>query len=251
MSQKAKFYLIVTIQIIFIAGMIIFHQMALVSGKKILLKIVPIDPFDLFRGYYAHLRYDISEVFTGDIKVDKDEFRRGEYIYVILSKQSEEKFYKIIAVNHSKPVIGPNEVIIRGRVMDSYDRNRCKVWVQTENGIIKEYTSYRIRNIKFNDKVVLDLTQDGQISDIYIKNENFTPPTHCKFEYGSVLKIEEKKGKSLNIVYNIESYFAEKRETQRIERSRREEDVCAEISLDKDGKAMINRVFLNDQSLLQ
>lgn len=246
MSQKLKFYFIVIVQIVFIFGTIVTYQLALLSGQKILLKITPMDPLDLFRGYYAHLNYDISRVSTDKIEVDSDKFSPGEYIYATLAKEPSEKFYKVVAVNHKKPLKRPNEFIIKGRTGYSYDRTRSKIYVQTEEGITKEYEYDWRAYVKSNDNVVLYLNEDGRVSSVSVKKENFQPPKNRRVEYGKVIKIEERNYKELNIIYGIESYFVEETQAPRIERER---NLYAEISLDKNGRALINRIFLNNKPL--
>lgn len=249
MSQKLKFYIVIAIQISFILGMVIFHQLTLISGQKIFLKIVPIDPLDLFRGYYAHVDYDISRIFTSQIKVDREDFRRGEYIYATLTKNPEEKFYKVSAISHKKPLLKPDEFIIRGRIWYFYDKTISKVWAQTEEGKIKEYEQSWKSNLKPDNEVVIYLTKDGQIRNIYRKEKNFVPPKNQIVEYGKVIKIEERKDKELNIKYGIESYFVEETKTSVISQIQREKNIHAEISLSKGGRALISRIFLKDKPL--
>jgi len=249
MSQKLKFYTVIVIQIIFILGMVIFHQLTLISGQKIFLKIVPIDPLDLFRGYYAHIEYDISRVFISQIKVDREDFRVGEYIYATLTKGPDDKFYKVSAISHKKPMVKLGEFIIRGRIWNFYNKTISKIWVKTEEGKIKEYEQFWISYLKPDDEVVIYLTEDGQIRNIFRKGENFQPPKNQRVEYGKVIKIEERKDKELNIKYGIEGYFVEETKTQVISQIQRERNLYAEISLSKDGRALINRIFLNDKPL--
>lgn len=250
MNQKLKFYIVIAVQISFILGMIFFHQLALVSGQKIFLKIVPIDPLDLFRGYYAHVDYDISRIFTSQIRVDREDFRRGEYIYATLTKDLGEKGYKVSAISHKKPLLNSDELVIKGRVWYFYDKTISKVWAQTEEGKIKEYEQSWKSYLKSDDEVIIYLTEDGQIRNISRKEKNFMPPENQNIEYGKVIRIEEWKDKELNIKYGIESYFVEETKTSVISQIQRaESNLYAEISLSNDGRALISRIFLNDKPL--
>ena len=251
MNQKLKFYLVIIVQIVFILGMIIVQRLALVSGDKILLKITPIDPIDLFRGYYAHLNYEISQVFTSQIELDKKEFKRGEYIYATLAKEPNEKFYKVVAIHLKKPLPKPKGFIIKGRIGYFYDRFESKIIIQTEDGKIKEYTQSWRTSLKPNNKVVLYLDDKGQIKSLYAKKADFKPPKDEKVEFGTVSKVETKKDTDLNIKYGIESYFVEETKAPLIEKELRgrQANLYAEISLGKDGRALISRIFLNDKPL--
>ncbi|MDD5073200.1 MAG: GDYXXLXY domain-containing protein [Candidatus Omnitrophica bacterium] len=249
MSQKLKFYIVVAMQISFILGMVIFHQLTIVSGQKIFLKATPVDPLDLFRGYYAHINYDISRVLISQINIDREDLRNGEYIYAILTKNPEEKFYKVSAISHKKPSLKASEVIVRGRIQYFHNKTTSKIWMQTEEGKVREREEPWKSYLRPGDEVVIFLAEDGQIRYVSRKEKNFVPPKNQKVEYGKVIRIEEKKDMELNIKYGIESYFAKETKTLEISRARREADLYAEISLSKEGRALISRIFLNGEPL--
>ena len=50
-------------QLFVLTGMVGLSVMPLWSGKEIRVKTIPVDPRSMFRGNYARLRYDLSEVY--------------------------------------------------------------------------------------------------------------------------------------------------------------------------------------------
>ncbi len=81
------------------------------TGQEIKLKTIPIDPRSLFRGNYARLRYDISNIPAKDINKLITP-RHGEIIYVKL-KAEADGVYAYNGVSPNKP---DNGIHIRGRV---------------------------------------------------------------------------------------------------------------------------------------
>ena len=70
MTQKIKFFGIGVLWLVIIGGFIFSKQMTLLTGKEVLLKTVPVDPRDLFRGDYVVLRYDISTIDLETVSTD-------------------------------------------------------------------------------------------------------------------------------------------------------------------------------------
>jgi len=55
-------------QVVILLGMIGLHSMPLFFGKTILIRVVPVDPRDLFRGDYVILSYAFSRTPTSEIE---------------------------------------------------------------------------------------------------------------------------------------------------------------------------------------
>ena len=81
------------------------------TGQEVRLKTVPVDPRSLFRGNYARLNYDISNI-TLQEKEYPPAMRRGEIVYVKL-KQDEDGVHVFDGASLSKPDMG---LYIRGRI---------------------------------------------------------------------------------------------------------------------------------------
>jgi uncharacterized membrane-anchored protein len=64
MEKKRIFIGIGIFWVLIIGGFIGFKEFTLRTGEEVLLKTLPVDPRDLFRGDYVILRYDVSRVDT-------------------------------------------------------------------------------------------------------------------------------------------------------------------------------------------
>ncbi len=60
-KRRLAFILIPIIWLAVIWGIVGYKEYQLSSGREVVLKTVPVDPRDIFRGEYVALRYDISE----------------------------------------------------------------------------------------------------------------------------------------------------------------------------------------------
>ncbi|MFB2936895.1 GDYXXLXY domain-containing protein [Aerosakkonemataceae cyanobacterium BLCC-F154] len=97
------------------------------TGKTAILQTIPVDPYDLLRGYSQTLSYDISrqqtlEKLPGWKELDREK-RNSLNLYVILEAPKEQtssdrpKPWKPIAVSTSRPVDLPkNQVALKGRL---------------------------------------------------------------------------------------------------------------------------------------
>ncbi|KPK38605.1 MAG: hypothetical protein AMJ78_09730 [Omnitrophica WOR_2 bacterium SM23_29] len=87
MKNKNLFILIgifwVAIIVVFIAS----KEFTLQMGEQVLLKTVPVDPRDLFRGDYVILSYEISTLNLGKIPADYKNFMVGDQIFLALKKE--------------------------------------------------------------------------------------------------------------------------------------------------------------------
>lgn len=102
----------------------------LMTGKTVVFKTVPVDPYDFLRGYSQTLRYDISslndlkKIPGGDLKLD---FARGytlqnEDIYVVLQSPNDTNNkkpqpWRAVRVSRTFPESLPeNQIAVKGKV---------------------------------------------------------------------------------------------------------------------------------------
>ena len=104
---------VILFQILVLAGVYLGAMYPLWTGKEIHLKTVPVDPRSLFRGNYAQLRYDISNI-DGSILGVETRPRNGETVYIRL-KSSPDGIYVMDGAGLEKPA-GPDP-FIRGRLL--------------------------------------------------------------------------------------------------------------------------------------
>lgn len=114
LSGRRGFWLAVSVQVVILLTMIVIHTFTLVTGTAVRLKTAPIDPWDLFRGEYVILRYEISRLGPDTVKMSGTPFRQHELVWVTLREGTP--FWQATAASKERPAPGPGEVVLRGRV---------------------------------------------------------------------------------------------------------------------------------------
>ena len=109
--------------LIIVIGFVAFKEFTLITGKEVLLKTMPVDPRDLFRGDYVVLNYDISALDFNSLPTDSANFNDSDRVYVTL--KIEDKYGVPTGIYRDPPKEG---LFIKGTVKD----------VQG-NGLIIEY----------------------------------------------------------------------------------------------------------------
>ena len=120
-----RFWLPLCLQIALILTVPIQAAYTLIWGKTAILQTVPVDPYDLLRGYSQTLRYDISRPENLRSLPGWESLTRGtdapitEPFYVILAApmgQSQQP-WKAIALRRDRPLNLPdNQVAIQGKM---------------------------------------------------------------------------------------------------------------------------------------
>ena len=108
----------VCLQVLVLAGMIALQSMPLLFGKTVLLRVVPVDPRDFFRGDYVILSYEFNSMPAGKIdglSVIKTGEWKGRKVYVTLEKEPDGKHWRAERVSIHPPVSG---TYIRGHIAD-------------------------------------------------------------------------------------------------------------------------------------
>ncbi len=113
------FWVAVALQVMVLVGMTGIRAYTLATGTRILLKTLPVDPRDLFRGDYVRLRYEISELHAGQIRLEDHEYRRGDVIWVVLEPGSP--YWHAVAAGHTRPRPASGQVVAQGRVRYAYN----------------------------------------------------------------------------------------------------------------------------------
>lgn len=134
----ARFLLPLTFQIALICAIPAQAIYTHFTGTNVILQTVPVDPYDLLRGYSQTLRYDISRLETIQTlsgwetvvrqthRKDKSSPPEGTTLYVILQAPDSDQSsvppapWSAIAVRHERPVnLGDNQVAIKGKLNNS------------------------------------------------------------------------------------------------------------------------------------
>ena len=238
--MRLKFIILVLIQIILLTGIIGYREYWISAGERILLKTVPVDPRDIFRGDYVQLTYEISNIDLDSIGI-KDSFRRNEKAYVVL-EQDTENTYKAISVNKTMP---DGKRFIQGRVRYETQVSHWDVTLKEDNGNLRNIAPRWFFGFKKGDRIIFCIDQTDNVIQFY---KDAMPDYGCPAGStitGIVEDVKETKSRQLNVEYGIESYFVEEGKGRAIESARNARKVTVEVSIRKDGKGIISALLID------
>jgi uncharacterized membrane-anchored protein len=92
---------------------VVSQEQHLASGKEVLLKTIPVDPRDLFKGDYVTLGYDINTIDLKNVSVDEPSFKQNDIIFVTLDT-TNANIVKPLRLSHTLPKEGT--LVIQGKV---------------------------------------------------------------------------------------------------------------------------------------
>ena len=222
-------------------GIIAYRQYWVATGEKILLKTTPVDPRDIFRGDYVSLRYEISSLNLDELAV-KQSFKGNEKVYVILQKNPDGTF-AAKSVSKEPPA---GKKFIQGRALYEILSSKWEVVLKDDSENLHELKPQWFSGFKKGDRVLFCLDERGNILTVHKESTDYNP--HCRGGQplsGIVEEIKEKKFRSLDVEYGIESYFVEEGKGMAIESSRNARELRVEVSLRSDGKGIITGLFVN------
>jgi uncharacterized membrane-anchored protein len=111
--------IVVALQTVALAYMILDRQQMLNASRVVTLKVVPVDPSDMFRGDYVVLSYDISRLDLGQLDGD-DELTYGDVVYVTLVR-GDGVAWKPVALRRFRPFEVQGGIALRAKV-ESLDK---------------------------------------------------------------------------------------------------------------------------------
>jgi uncharacterized membrane-anchored protein len=100
-------------QLLILVGMIALRAVPLVTGQTVLVRVVPVDPRDLFRGDYVILSYDFSLIPPEGIGgLPESQWGRGSKwegrtVYVSLLPEADRVHWRAGKFTFVKPAAGP------------------------------------------------------------------------------------------------------------------------------------------------
>ena len=121
-KQRERLVLILgfALQIAVLAGIVIMRSRPLLTGDTVLLRVVPVDPRDMFRGDYVTLGYEISRLTPGQVQglSNPAENLIGRTVYVVLVPEADGAHFKGGVASVDRPSSGK---YIRGTI-DHWNR---------------------------------------------------------------------------------------------------------------------------------
>ena len=173
MRRKLWFTLAVVLQIIILVVMIGMKWSTLAYGTKILLKTKPVDPWDLFRGDYVVLNYDISDLDLKTVSADGENFKTNETVYVTLKKHGN--YWTVQSVSHQKP--GGGVLAVKGVVSyySPYDK-MLNLKYGIESYFVPQYQGSKIEKGRssLEAEVSVDKWGNAALARLFIQGREVT-----------------------------------------------------------------------------
>lgn len=148
----------IVFQFLVLTGMYVKAALPLWFGTEIKVNTVPVDPRSLFRGNYARLRYEFSQIEKSQFS-DSEKLREGEIVFISL-KPGEKGIYKFSSASLIKP---ENGIFLQGRV----EHSRWGSTVRIKYGI-EAFFAPKIKALELERKMrnggiaVLMVSSDGK-----------------------------------------------------------------------------------------
>lgn len=168
MQKKNFFILLAVFWLVIIGGFIAVKEYTLRTGQDVLLKTMPVDPRDLFRGDYVVLLYDISRIDPVSVVVEKTDLKSGDKVYVGLDIRG--KYAVATNIYTSPPKDG---LYIKGALRD-VSANRFNVEYGIESYFVPEGAGKvieRQRGKNVDVKVSIDKSGNSLIKALLIDGQ--------------------------------------------------------------------------------
>ncbi|QDV88144.1 GDYXXLXY domain-containing protein [Planctomycetes bacterium TBK1r] len=162
--ERAVVIVGVGFQVVVLLAMIATPLQTLVAGDTILLRVVPVDPRDLFRGDYVILNYEFSRVPPQGIPGLQSTDGRGQTVYVTLVPEEDGKHWRADRFSLRPPTSGR---FLRGQMTRSHriEYGIESYFVQEGEGLSYERA---VRSQKLSAEVALDRTGKAVLKRLVI-----------------------------------------------------------------------------------
>ncbi|MBS4023541.1 MAG: GDYXXLXY domain-containing protein [Dethiobacter sp.] len=170
MKRRYWFTLAVALQIAVLFVMMGAKGYTLAYGTKIYLKTLPVDPWDLFRGDYVILRYEISELDLKTVTSGSDIYNRNDKVYVTLEEQG--KYWVARSVSKRRPDDGSLAISGTVRYYNEYS-NTLHVIYGIESYFVPQHQGRSIEDSRatLDAEVSVDRWGNSGLSRLFINGE--------------------------------------------------------------------------------
>lgn len=159
LKTRERIVLLATVafQALILVAMIASREFVLLRGETIQLRVVPVDPRDLFRGDYVILGYDFS-------RMSPDGAGPGQTVYVSLEPESDGQHWRAGRISTQRPSDGK---FLRGRV--EADRIVCGI----ESFFVQEGQGRRyedaIRSGRLYAEIAVDAEGNAAVRKLHVE----------------------------------------------------------------------------------
>ena len=240
--MRIKFFFLVVLQILILAGMIGYRHYWVETGEKVMLRVSPVDPRDLFRGDYVRLSYEISSLDLDRLSV-KGGFRPGEKVYVILEAETDGT-WKAAGVVKRLP---SGKKFIQGMVeFERKDSSRWEIIVKDDHGVLHHLSPRWWSEMQPGARVTFCLDRRGRVTSFAKEEPSRKDPCRGGSSLtGVIADIKKTPFRLLQVEYGIESFFVQEGKGREIESGRIGQDLRVEAVLRKDGRALLKALWVD------
>jgi len=169
-KEYLKLAIILGVLFLILGGFLLYVSIPLLSTKTAVLATQPVDPFDLIRGQYIVIRYEIASIPS----IEGAEV--GDNVYVSLMEDANGTAgYKTASLD--KP--SKDDLFVRGQIKSVYG-NDMRVEYGIEQYFFERGAKFETRGMEVKVKLsgnggarIVELLQDGE--PVKITYENKTP----------------------------------------------------------------------------
>ena len=240
--MRIKFFLLILLQILILVGMIGYRHYWVETGEKIMLRVSPVDPRDLFRGDYVQLAYEISSLDLDRLSV-KEDFLPKEKVYVILEPETDGT-WKAAGAAKTLP---SGKKFIQGMVeFERKDSSRSEVTLKDDRGNLHHLSPHWWSETQPGGRVTFCLDRRGRVTSFAKEEPSRKDPCRGGPSLtGTIEGIHSTRFRMLQVEYGIESFFVQEGKGRDIESGRAGQDLKVEAVLRKDGKAMLTALWVD------
>jgi uncharacterized membrane-anchored protein len=179
MEAKKEYFKLVALLVILFAilgGFLLYSSYPLLSTKTAVLAVYPVDPFDVLRGQYIIIGYEIGRI---SFENGLEGASVGDKIYVIL-KEDDKGIFRYETASLTKPSSG---LFIRGTVRSAEDTENGHISIQygIEQYFFERNARIDTRGMTVKVKIssngearIVELLKDGKPLKIQYENKTLT-----------------------------------------------------------------------------
>ena len=154
-----------------LGGFLLYVSFPLLSTKTVVLATQLIDPFDLIRGQYINIRYEIGTIpFINGAEI-------GDTVYVVL-EESKDSISRYKSASLDKP--SHNDLFIKGEIKSVYS-DKMSVEYGIEQYFFERNARFNTRSLAVKIKLsdsggarIVELLHDGKPIIIEYENKTIT-----------------------------------------------------------------------------
>ena len=243
--MRIKFLLLVLLQFLILAGMIGYRHYWIETGERIMLRVTPVDPRDLFRGDYVSLSYEISSLNLDQLAA-QETFGPQEKVYVLLHPEPDGT-WGVAGVSKTPPA---GKRFIQGRtVWERKNSPRWEVSLKDDLGSLRTLSPRWWTGVQPGDRITFCLDARGQVISFFKEDPRRKSPCGRGVAFtGTVVSYSESRFRQLQVEYGIESFFVQEGRGREIESGGAGRDLKVEAVLRSDGKAMLSSLWIDGKA---